>query len=450
MTTLPSYKRATAAILEREYRRLSVLPYQPDLLSVIRDPMLWNHGLLQYREMGRDDMVEHALTLVIASILQDVRAVPAGDTAECAMAQRLLEEALIKAVPDGLINKLFNVALALFFGFSVNEPEAGFIDHGEFRGWTKMEDVHYLQPYFIDFETDEEGALIHLIQRDPTTGEERKLSPDDAVYCVFREDVDPFRGQSMFRPSYPHWHFKQGVFRLRAIQTERAAGKGVAEQEDRFEGTKTEYETQAGDILDEYQNAAGIVLPKGIKLSILQGELDPNRLTELITDANKGIVRPTGIAWLAIEEGLKTGSYALGKVHAETTLRKQKFPKEAFEQLANRTLVKWVYDWNWIRPEHRATLTFSPETEEDKQGQLTLFNSSVQVGTIKHRGLPDEQWGRQLVGAPQVSDEDAAEEREGPADFEASEIFSKKKSGKIRGRGRTLVGGAAHHPGAAS
>ncbi len=406
--SIPDFRTHTQSLLAKYYNRLNILPYMPDLWTVSRDPLLQNRTLLIYRDMARDDAVEMALSLSIASMLQGFSIRPTGDTAEHKLASDYVAQQY-DALPGGIMPRLFEQSMAAMFGFSVSEVSFGLAQAGEFRGWPTLSEMDYRQPYWIDFEIDGDH-LIGFLQVDQFGNEVRRLPKEKALHLVCNKHIDRFRGQSMFRPAFEHYWAKQLFIKYRNIQAERMAGKATVKirRDDRTTYSAEQLKDIAEIVLDDYQNATGFVLPQGLDFEVVTGEADPNLYNTLVDHCDKRIFRAAGIPWLVVEEGLRSGSWALGKIHQETMLTKRMFPKRALEDLHTLGPVAQLCRLAGISKSHWPKVSLTAATEEEKRGIVEIYNAALQAGSISKRPQ-DENFIRHNIGAPEIDERDNPE-----------------------------------------
>jgi hypothetical protein len=415
VSSLPDFSVVTPSLLGAHYRRLSLVPYQPDLLRVAQDPLLSKRGLTVYDEMLRDDMVEAGLQAVFATVLTAARTSPADDTAE-AKAIADFFDAQIRAIPGGFLSKLHDTLLALAYGFSVQEIQFGLWDKEPHFGWVCLRDLHFRLPHFFDFASDEDtGALLGLYQCDTWGQRTEELPLEKALYYVWNDWADPFRGRSALRPAYEHYFAKQAFLRFRNIQGERAVGKlKVKQTEAQWKHQDVTFRDYCEKLFREFQGASGWAELFGTETEVVNNEMSPAIFSEVIDHCNRAILRAIGVPPLAIEEGQRVGSMALGKVHLDSMTSKFQRLKMDVEELIREQLFRRICQLNGIPMSLCPGLDLSPQLEEDKAASVTLYIQAVQSGAITARPQ-DQNWVRERIGLPEIDETELAQPAAGPS-----------------------------------
>lgn len=408
----------TKSIFGKHYNDTLVLPYTPDALRVIRDALLARQGLLIYQDMGRDDMVDLGLSLLIASLVPEVRVVPAGDSAECKLIADKVARQLDK-MQGGAVRKFHKVLQAFLYGFSISEMCFGINTFGEDAGDIAIQDIKYRQPFFFDFKASPETGELEEIKQIDTIGNERvSIDIRKVIYFIVNDHVDPFRGQSIYRPVYWAWWQKQGFIKLRGIQAERRAGKLKMKHADPQYVAPSDFSTVSQTILENYQKSDGFVLPPGVDAEIVNGEADPADFTRLIAECDRVLLRPTKIPWLMVQEGIQTGSYSLAEVQERVMMSGHKASRQDLEEkLAERYgLVWWLCTLNGWDLAHAPRITFESSVESTRKANIEVYNTSVQAGTLTPVAS-DQNWLRAGLGLDEVDETETKKiETEPPPD----------------------------------
>lgn len=399
---LPDFRAQTLSPFARYHQRIRPLPYHPNVWTVGTDPLLRRDGLKIWRDVGRDDMVRLALRLLTANIVTDFRVVPADDTAESKQVADAVAW-MFENMPGGIVSKLGRVLKALLYGFSVSEVIYGIVSEGPFTGWVGIRDIEYRPPFFFDFVPDQNGKLGAIFQVDDLGHKSRQLDLDKALHYVWEGEENPFIGESLWRPYYPYWYAKQGFVKLGNIQAERYAGKLKVKQLDKTKIANKVFEAVAHVVLDDYQNATGVILPEGMDAEVMQGEADPETYQHLCQFCDKRALAVAGIPWLAVEEGLRSGSFALADVHLETMGTIHQNPQRDIESLLTEGPVRVMCRANWIAPRHWPRVALSPSLEKDKGDSVDRYlKIAAQIPDFAEP--QDKNWLRARVGVEEVDE----------------------------------------------
>lgn len=254
------------------------------------------------------------------------------------------------------------------------------------------------------------------------------ISIDRLVVYVRDPDPGVWTGNSLLRPAYKHWLWKDELMRIEAAAARRH-GIGVPV----ITSTEEEREDQAR--LGEYLSIAsayrggetsGMALPHGAQFQVMapQGTpMDPRRAIEY-HDHQIALV---ALAHFLNLEG-KGGSYALASVQADTFVQSVQVVAEDVRDTAQAFVVEDIVDRNFGPDEPTPLLVFD-EIGSRQDATAAALMQLVTAGLL----TPDprlEQFLRQSTGLP-APDPDASDPDSGdpvetaPADRAA------------RGRGRS-------------
>lgn len=400
-----SFITRTKNILGANYHLVFPVPYTPDVLRATRDPLMARQGLLAYGDMMRDDMVELGLSLLISVLVPQVRVVPADDTADAKLVADEVDHQL-KNLPGGATKKIARILLAFMFGFSVTEMCFGLRTDAEGFGDFILKDLKWRSPYFFDFrENPSTGELDGLRQVDIMGGTDSEVDLRKVIHFVVNEHVDPFRGQSIFRPAYDYWWEKQAFKKLRAIQAERLAGKLELQHTDETKLSSADFNAIADVVLKAYQYGDGYKLPPGMVAKVVSGEASPQYWTDLMNDCDQRLLGPTHIPWLMVRQPSGAGTYSLADVQKEVMGSGHAVCRSDLEEKLSEPYspLWWIVKGNGWAMRHQPRLALSPAAEADRIKRIEIYNQSVIAGTLTP--LPQHQnWILAGLGLPEVDE----------------------------------------------
>lgn len=217
---------------------------------------------------------------------------------------------------------------------------------------------------------------------------------------VYVRDPDPgvWTGNSLLRPAYKHWKWKDELMRIEAAAARRH-GIGVPVI------TSTEEEREDQQRLDEYLTIAsayrggetsGMALPNGATFDVKAPSgtpMDPRRAIEY-HDHQIALV---ALAHFLNLEG-KGGSYALASVQADTFVQSVQVVAEDVRDTAQAFIVEDLVDLNWGEDEPTPLLVFD-EIGSRQDATAAALQMLVGAGLL----TPDprlEQFLRQSTGLP--------------------------------------------------
>lgn len=223
----------------------------------------------------------------------------------------------------------------------------------------------------------------------PTTGPSSPMGGAEItqdrllVYLNEPEDGIPY-GNSLLRPAFKHWQFKDKFMRIEAVAAERAGG-GVPGF------TASEAESEDPDRLDLYQKMAsayrfgqnaGFAIPAGAEFKLYGVEGNTN-----IADIRQAIEyhdRQMGVVALAHFLNLEGsgGSYALASVQADTFVQSVQTVANDIRDTAQVGLVEDLVTANWGPDEPVPMLVFD-EIGSQQDANATALNLLALAGLIR-------------------------------------------------------------------
>lgn len=178
------------------------------------------------RMRATDGLIEGiTLSLMLPVIAASWSVEPAGGDANAKRAAELVEDNLFNTLGDCWEDEVRKALSYLQFGWQLLAMQWA-IEGGEARV-TELRDLH---PRTIvqggkNWDIDERGHVVGVWQYGPkgeTWGEEYVPATAFMHFVHNRQFGDP-EGRAIYRSAYPHWYFKQNLYKYEAIGMERSA-----------------------------------------------------------------------------------------------------------------------------------------------------------------------------------------------------------------------------------
>jgi phage gp29-like protein len=284
---------------------------------------------------------------------------------------RALCQRALDGIPD-FERVLLGILDALAKGFAVLEIL-----------WTVADDGAVLPERVIPrwpgrFVLAEDGALRRIDPGDPIGGV--PMPPRKFLTAVFQSTCGAVGGTGLCMRAYWYAWFKRNNLKAWALFNEKHGSPAVmahfpagADQSER---------DRLMEVIDSLQQDAGVILPEGVTLELLEakrsGQVETYR--DLADWCNDEISKIVLGQTLATGEGRRSGSMALGQVHA--SVRREYIASDArmLERVINDQLLRWVVDFNLGPDVPASRLTLDADREEGLLQEAELDKLLVGLG----------------------------------------------------------------------
>jgi len=328
-----------------------------------------------YDDMRQDDQINSCLMLKKLIALN----APLEIETEEPEIKEFIEYCFNEFLAEPLIKKLYNILLAVDYGWSITEK---IVSPCVFQGKQKwaFSELKTRAPHSFDLHSDEKGNLEFILQH--TNKGELKFEPSKFIIYSYNKEFDNWYGVSdLNRGVYRAWWAKTALIKFWNIHLERygsplAVGKipktaGVQE--------KNNFKT----ILKNIQTKTGITLPEGFEIEYLMGASGQSSYKEAIDTYNTMIARNMLIPDLLGFSGTQTGggSYALGKEQFNIFYTAIQYMRQDIEKIINKELIKPLVAWNY-GSEYVVKAKFAPVDQDRKTEDMKIWLDAVKSGKI--------------------------------------------------------------------
>ncbi len=399
--------------------------YNPDLA--------FPESTYKYDEMRRSDgqiaAIMNAVKLPIRSAKWYVE--PDKDAKDEKLAEQIaefVEDNLMHGMRYSWDDHLREALLMLDFGFSVFEKVFRF-DTWQGKSVVMLDKyAPRIAPSIWRFPQDEKtGDIIAVEQINVYTGQMFTIPLNKCrIYTYQREGDNPV-GISMLRPIYKHWYYKDMLYKLMAVGTEKSLiGTPYATMP---RGASQQDTTQTLAVLSAIRAAeeAGFTVPEGVVLGMLEGTksaMDPMPLLEhhdtMISRSVLG--QFINLGTMATASG---GSYALGQtMSAMFTMGLGAIADYLQEEIQSdiEQLVEWNFGPDAPMPQLRHG-TISIESFAERMTAIGALGAGHLINTDEEL----ENYLRQQMGVPPISQAALDNQLLLPANRYVPEIIPDKK-----------------------
>lgn len=262
--------------------------------------------------------------------------------------------------------------------------------------------------------------------------------------CVFVNEMEGenWWGNSILRSAYKHWFIKENLYKIDAIAAER---QGLGVPFAKYEKGATQDDiTKAEDTLRRMRahEQAFMIVPMEWEIGFLDmGAKSTRDFTLSIAHHNREIAKCVMAQFLELG-ATEVGSRALSEDHSKLFMLSLEAVANMIKDYFNKYAIPQLVDFNFNVSEY-PTLEYADIRDADAEKLATAYNTFVTAGAI----IPtesDEQYIRELLHLPEVTEEDLQKREEEQAKEEAlqaeemkiqqarftkamSEYFQKKK-----------------------
>lgn len=306
-------------------------------------------------------------------------------------------EYVFKNMKHSFDETLDQMLSAVPFGFSVTEPVYQKIVEGKFKGKIGLKKAKVLNPTTVKFKMNDYGDILEAIQE---IGDKKIKMPYEKV-IHFTHDAefgDPY-GHSALHAVHKHWYIKDQMYKFANMAYERNGSPLLV-------GT-VKNKNEVGKmrrILDTILSRTGVAISGTDDIKVLDTTKTMD-FVNYVNHHNTMILRGLMIPSLMLgNEGSGSGSYALGQSHFDLFLFRLQSIQRDLEKVINDKIIKRLIDINFGKQDIYPELQFKPLMDKDRDQLSDIFFKLVNAQIIE----PTEEWIRDQMGFPQMSEEHRA------------------------------------------
>ncbi len=309
------------------------------------DDLIAKKGLDIYDDMMTDAQVRMAVNYKrFAVVSSDWDILPAGPDERDAEAAEFVKRCL-ENMRGSVVQSAFGIMNSLVHGYSISELVFSPIDSGEDAGRWRLDAVKPKHPRDYDFDIDPFGNLTGLTLIDENGARSRLPLWKFVVYTYLPEFGRPW-GRSDLRSVYKHWWSKDFLLKWWNIYLETygaptrvgkyPAGATAASQQDNLKR-----------VLRDIVNNTAITIPDDMDIEFITSAGNAG-FESAVEYHDRAIVKGILGQTLTSGEGLHSGSYSLGRVHAGTMEDYVTFlRRDIADTVFNEQIIRRLVDFNF-------------------------------------------------------------------------------------------------------
>jgi len=250
------------------------------------------------------------------------------------------------------------------------------------------------------FHLDDRGRLLLAEPGGVSDGAEPGRAPGRALperkFLLMRfgaSDERPY-GRGLCERVYWYWWFKKTNLKFWVMYNEKFGAPTVVARHQ--PGLSSVEHQRLLDVVASLQADAGVTLPEGIELSLLESNRRGSAETyrQLAEWCNAEMSRAVLGQTLTVAEGARSGSLALGRVHEAVRWDYVRADACLLAEVINGQLIRWIMDFNFgeASPAPRWSVDLAPE--RDLEVEATIDRQLLQMGVALPLRYFYEKYGR--------------------------------------------------------
>lgn len=341
-----------------------------------------------YDKMLKDGQVKAGLDIIKLSATARGFTVT-GDDAETKKYAEFINEnfELIRGNVEDVLGEMLT---ALEYGFSATEKV---FDYDKKTGKIMLKKMKVLDPHSVKVKTDRFGDIVYVKQY---IGSKQIKIPANKIiwYAHDKKFGNPY-GQSILRTAYKHWYIKDKMYRFANIAYERyGTPLLVGTVQDAKDVGKMK------QLLARINGLTGLAISGGDDIKAIQGsnadfvgyiEHHDRKIME-------ALLVPPMLLGLSRGQG---GSYAMSNNQFDIFMIRLQALQRDLKALIEEDVIRPLIDLNFPNVKKYPAFNFKPLADEDTEKLARVFQMMIQAQVV----APSEEWIREELGFPAMSDE---------------------------------------------
>lgn len=286
---------------------------------------------------------------------------------------------------------------ALEYGYSATEKVFDYRD-----GKIVLKKLKVLDPHTVRAKTDQFGDLMYVIQRIGT--KEIKIPASKIIWYAYDKKFGQPYGNSILRPVYKHWFIKDKMYRFANIAYERYGTPLLVGKVDDANDV-----SKMSRLLTKINGLTGLAISGADDIKAIQGSNAD--FVGYIEHHDRKIMEAMLVPPMMLSVGRgQNGSYALTDNQFDIFLIRLQALQRDLKALIEEEIIRPLIDLNFPNVKKYPSFNFKPLAKEDTEKLARVFQMLIQAQVV----APSEDWIREELGFPVMSDEDkkAMEERQ--------------------------------------
>jgi Protein of unknown function (DUF935)/Phage portal protein len=341
-----------------------------------------------YEKMLKDGQVKAGLDIIKLSATARGFTVT-GDDAETKKYAEFINEnfELIRGNVEDVLGEMLS---ALEYGYSATEKV---FDYDKKTGKIMLKKMKVLNPHTVKVKTNKYGDIEYVKQY---IGSKQIIIPASKIiwYAHDKKFGNPY-GNSVLRTAYKHWFIKDKMYRFANIAYERyGTPLLVGTVQDAKDVGKMK------QLLAKINGLTGLAISGGDDIKAIQGsnadfvgyiEHHDRKIMEAL------LVPPM---LLGLSRG-QSGSYALSGNQFDIFMIRLQALQRDLKALIEEEIIRPLIDLNFPNVKKYPSFNFKPLADEDTEKLARVFQMMITAQVVS----PSEEWIREELGFPAMSDE---------------------------------------------
>lgn len=370
-----------------------------------------------YDKMLNDGQVKAGLDMIKLAVVSKGFNVT-GDTKETKKYADFVNEAL-ELLDGNMESVIAEMLSALEYGYSATEKVWQYKD-----GKVTIKKMKTLDPYSVQAKTDRFGDILHVTQRVGT--KEIKIPPEKIIWYAHQKRFGNVYGNSALRTVYRHWFIKDKMYRFANIAYERygtplLVGK-VSDPKDVSKMKK---------LLSKINGMTGLAVSGEDEIKSVQGTNAD--FIGYIEHHDRKIMESMLVPPLILSTGRgQNGSYALSNNQFDVFMMRLESLQRDLKALLEEEVIRPMVDLNFPNAKAYPSFAFKPLADRDVEKLANVFEKMMNAQVI----APSEDWIREELGFPKMSDETKAlmeEERRKKDEYAKTIAQAQNKNNPLEG-----------------
>lgn len=364
-----------------------ISPYNPDAL-------VCEKGYEIYDRMQLDCQVSACLSIKKFAVLAKGWEIhPASDDPEDIRIADFVRFAFLD-MRGSVQDVLFKVMDAIAKGFSITEMNYKYISSGPYAGMIGLESMKAKNPSEYTFDMDDFLNVRGIRSRG--TGDDRLMPLEKFVVYTYMPRYEMPYGVPDLRAAYRHWWSKDIILKFFNVYLEKHGSPTIKGTYKR--GLPKVQQNELLKTLEKVQQETAIVVPEEVAVELLEAQRDGERgYIEALLYHDRQIAKTILGQTLTTDEGMRTGSFALAKVHLEVLgFFLEKLRRDLEETVMREQVIRRLVDYNF-NADRYPVFSLGSLQPKDLQTLGDLVTKMIQGGVV----APDEAWIREYLGLPE-------------------------------------------------
>jgi len=339
-----------------------------------------------FEKMLLDGQVRAAVEMIKLSATAKGFTITGDDEETRKYAEFILEN--FESIEGNLEDDIREIISAIVYGYSCTEKVFEYKD-----GAVRLKKLKTLDPKKVHIKTDKFGNILWVEQR--IGSKTSKIPREKILWYAYDKQFGNLYGKSNLRPIYKHWITKDRLYRFANIAYERYGTPLLV-------GTTTDANDvgKMKGILSRINSMSSLSISGGDKVEAIQmtnadfiGYIEHHDRKIM-----EGMLVPPML--LGLSRG-QSGSYALSGNQFDIFMIRLESIQRNIKALIEEEIIRPLVDLNFPNAKRYPSFQFKPMADKDITKLANVMNLMIASGVV----APSEDWIREELGMPAISEE---------------------------------------------